>query len=101
MSNTNMASESRFTSQNKTTQQRISHNTVGLVALSDFRSPASLSASTPDRSLATTPDNASDSAAPAKKKKRKVGAVKLSFGDEDDGEGGDGDVAGIHGSWRG
>ena len=30
-------SGSRFTSQNKTTQERISSNTVGLVALSDFR----------------------------------------------------------------
>ncbi|RYP57221.1 hypothetical protein DL769_009623 [Monosporascus sp. CRB-8-3] len=30
-------SDSRFTSQNKTTQERLSSNTVGLVALSDFR----------------------------------------------------------------
>ncbi|KAI0413312.1 XAP5-domain-containing protein [Xylaria grammica] len=107
-----MASESRFTSQNKTTQQRISNNTVGLVALSDFRkrraevleqqereareaavagSPASTS--TPDRSLTGTPDPASDSAAapPQKKKKRKAGGAKLSFGDDDDDEGGEED----------
>ncbi|KAI1123458.1 XAP5-domain-containing protein [Nemania abortiva] len=97
-------SDSRFTSQNKTTQQRISNNTVGLVALSDFRkrraevleqqereareaaiagSPASTP--TPDRSLTGTPDNASDPVAPAKKKKkRKVGGAKLSFGDDED-----------------
>ncbi|KAI0867305.1 XAP5-domain-containing protein [Hypoxylon argillaceum] len=109
-----MASEPRFTSQNKTTQQRISNQTVGLVALSDFRkrraevleqqdreareaaiagSPASTSA-TPDRSLTSTPDSASNPTAPAgKKKKRKVGGAKLSFGDDEgEGEGeGDGD----------
>ncbi|GAP91859.2 putative xap5 domain-containing protein [Rosellinia necatrix] len=102
-----MASESRFTSQNKTTQQRISNNTVGLVALSDFRkrraevleqqereareaaaagSPAS--ASTPDRSLTSTPDNTSNptAAPPKKKKKRRVGGAKLSFGDDGDDE---------------
>ncbi|RYC58389.1 hypothetical protein CHU98_g7815 [Xylaria longipes] len=98
-----MTSDSRFTSQNKTTQQRISNNTVGLVALSDFRKrraevleqqerearEAAISTPTPDRSLASTPDNASDSAAPAKKKrkqkKRRMGGAKLSFGDDDDG----------------
>ncbi|KAI0403793.1 XAP5-domain-containing protein [Xylaria palmicola] len=109
-----MASESRFTSQNKTTQERISNNTVGLVALSDFRKrraevleqqvrearEAAIAGSqtatpTPDRSLTSTPDIASDSAtAPKKKKKRKVGGAKLSFddGDDDDDDGtGDGD----------
>ncbi|KAI0186616.1 XAP5, circadian clock regulator-domain-containing protein [Astrocystis sublimbata] len=103
-----MSTESRFTAQNKTTQQRISNNTVGLVALSDFRkrraevleqqdreardAAASTSTSTPDRSLATTPDQ-SDSPAPAagqiqkqKKKKRKVGGAKLSFANDDDDE---------------
>ncbi|KAI0860341.1 XAP5-domain-containing protein [Xylaria cubensis] len=97
-----MTPESRFTSQNKTTQQRISNNTVGLVALSDFRKrraevleqqerearEGALSTPTPDRSLTSTPDNTTDSAAgPAakkKKKKRKVGGAKLSFGDDDD-----------------
>ncbi|KAI1288868.1 XAP5-domain-containing protein [Xylaria venustula] len=96
-----MSSESRFTSQNKTTQQRISNNTVGLVALSDFRKrraevleqqerearEAAIATSTPDRSLTSTPDPASDSAAPPRKKKtkkRKVGGAKLSFGDDED-----------------
>ncbi|KAK5634042.1 hypothetical protein RRF57_009756 [Xylaria bambusicola] len=104
-----MASDSRFTSQNKTTQQRISNNTVGLVALSDFRKrraevleqqerearEAALSGSptstpTPDRSLTSTPDPASDPAvAPKKKKKKRNVGVKLSFGnDEDENEGG-------------
>lgn len=95
-----MASESRFTSQNKTTQQRISNNTVGLVALSDFRkrraevleqqereARESTSTSTPDRSLTNTPDNANDAAATSlkkRKKKRKVGGAKLSFGDDEE-----------------
>ncbi|KAI0188263.1 XAP5, circadian clock regulator-domain-containing protein [Xylaria flabelliformis] len=96
-----MTPESRFTSQNKTTQQRISNNTVGLVALSDFRKrraevleqqerearEGALSTPTPDRSLTSTPDNTTDSAGPAakkKKKKRKVGGAKLSFGDDED-----------------
>jgi protein FAM50 len=108
---------SRFTPQNKTTNERLSTHTVGLVALSDFRKRraevleqqerearegvlSSSGVSTPiDRSLTGTPDNAgSDSAVgassggggvgsrPAKKKKGKVGATKLSFGDEEDGE---------------
>ncbi|KAI0424519.1 XAP5-domain-containing protein [Xylaria sp. FL1042] len=102
-----MASESRFTSQNKTTQQRISNNTVGLVALSDFRkrraevfeqqereareaaiAGSPRSTSTPDRSLTSTPDPTSDPAGPPKKKKkkRKVGGPKLSFGDDEDEE---------------
>ncbi|KAI1495430.1 XAP5, circadian clock regulator-domain-containing protein [Biscogniauxia marginata] len=109
------SSESRFTSQNKTTQERISNNTVGLVALSDFRKrraevleqqerearEAAISGSpvlTPDRSLTDTPDNtnanvsasASDSSAPPKKRKKKagkVGGAKLSFGDDEDSEG--------------
>ncbi|KAI0529938.1 XAP5-domain-containing protein [Xylaria digitata] len=99
-----MASESRFTSQNKTTQQRISNNTVGLVALSDFRkrraevleqqeresreaaiAGSPTSTSTPDRSLTATPDPANEQGAPPKKKKkRKVGGAKLSFGDDED-----------------
>ncbi|KAI0012431.1 XAP5, circadian clock regulator-domain-containing protein [Xylariaceae sp. FL0662B] len=101
------SSDSRFTSQNKTTQQRISSNTVGLVALSDFRKrraevleqqerearEAAISglspAQTPDRSLTGTPDNASDVSNPPKKKKKKaakLGGPKLSFGHEEDGE---------------
>ncbi|KAI1748413.1 XAP5-domain-containing protein [Xylaria castorea] len=114
-----MTSDSRFTSQNKTTQQRISNNTVGLVALSDFRKrraevleqqerearEAALSTPTPDRSLASTPDNATDSAAPTRRKKtkkRKVGGAKLSFGDDDDDdEEGGGDYGGDKGrGWK-
>lgn len=98
---------SRFTSQNQTTHQRLSTNTVGLVALSDFRkrraevleqqereardAASGTSTPTPDRSLTGTPDNAgSDSGSgfgrPVKKKKKKIGGTKLSFGDEDEDE---------------
>ncbi|KAI1361494.1 XAP5-domain-containing protein [Xylaria arbuscula] len=108
-----MASDSRFTSQNKTTQERLSNNTVGLVALSDFRKrraevleqqerearEAALAGSptatpTPDRSLTSTPDPTSDPTAPPKKKKKKrtVGA-KLSFGDDEDEDTGGGQDA--------
>ncbi|KAM0249661.1 hypothetical protein ACHAQJ_008958 [Trichoderma viride] len=102
---------SRFTPQNKTTNERLSTHTVGLVALSDFRKrraavleeqerearEAALSGtSKPDRSLTGTPDNAgSDSAGsaapgplkkkkPLKKTKQKPGKKLLSFGDDDD-----------------
>ncbi|KAL6860686.1 hypothetical protein ACO1O0_004718 [Amphichorda felina] len=100
-------SASRFAPQNKSTQQRLSTNTVGLVALSDFRKrraevleqqgresrEAALTGSpTPGTS---TPDsesaaNGSDSGPPTKKKKpkkKKPGKKLLSFDDEDgDGE---------------
>ncbi|KAL7944281.1 XAP5 domain-containing protein [Trichoderma barbatum] len=105
---------SRFTPQNKTTNERLSTHTVGLVALSDFRKrraevveqqerearEAALSGtSKPDRSLTGTPDNAgSDSAGSAgpgplkkklkKKTKQKPSKKLLSFDDEDD-DGGD------------
>ncbi|UKZ54613.1 hypothetical protein TrVGV298_008423 [Trichoderma virens] len=104
---------SRFTPQNKTTNERLSTNTVGLVALSDFRKrraevreqqerearEAALSGtSKPDRSLTGTPDNAgSDSAGSAgpgplkkklKKKTKNPGKKLLSFDDDDD-DGGD------------
>ncbi|KAL7810907.1 XAP5, circadian clock regulator domain-containing protein [Trichoderma gracile] len=79
----NQQATSRFTPQNKTTNERLSTNTVGLVALSDFRkrraevleqqereareaalSGTSSSSKPPDRSQTGTPDNAgSDSAA--------------------------------------
>ncbi|KAI1383714.1 XAP5-domain-containing protein [Hypoxylon trugodes] len=100
-------SESRFTSQNKTTQERISTNTVGLVALSDFRKrraevleqqerevrEAIVTGSpldTPDRSRTGTPDDTSDPPNPRKKKLKKekklakTGGAKLSFGDDDE-----------------
>ena len=97
---------SRFTPQNQTTHERLSTNTVGLVAFSDFRKrraevleqqerearEAHLGG-TPDRSLTATPNNASDAsetekqAAKRKKKRLKTaGANKLSFGDDDEGE---------------
>ncbi|KAI0376079.1 XAP5-domain-containing protein [Hypomontagnella monticulosa] len=95
--------DSRFTSQNKTTQERLSTNTVGLVALSDFRKrraqvleqqerearEAIVTGSpldTPDRSRTGTPDEGSDPPNPRKKKKKttKGLAAKLSFGDDDD-----------------
>ncbi|TFB04809.1 FAM50-like protein [Trichoderma ghanense] len=105
---------SRFTPQNKTTNERLSTNTVGLVALSDFRKrraevleqqerearEVALSGTSrpPDRSQTGTPDNAgSDSAggsssAPAgplkkkakKKAKQNPGKKLLSFGDDDE-----------------
>lgn len=110
---------SRFVAQNKTTHERLSTNTVGLVALSDFRKrraevleeqerearEALLSASsTPSRSLSRTPagdtsaaDSGSGADKPSKKKlkkKRKIGVQKLSFGsDEEDGEQSDDDVS--------
>ncbi|KAI0022464.1 XAP5-domain-containing protein [Xylariomycetidae sp. FL0641] len=105
------SSESRFTAQNKTTQQRISSNTVGLVALSDFRKrraevleqqerearQAAVAAdptSTPDRSLTATPENTSDPDAPRRKKKKKktaraAAAAKLSFGGDEEEDGAD------------
>ncbi|RFU76841.1 hypothetical protein TARUN_5427 [Trichoderma arundinaceum] len=101
---------SRFTPQNKSTHERLSTHTVGLVALSDFRKrraevleqqerearEAALSGtSKPDRSQTGTPDNAgSDSAGSAgpgplkkklkKKTKQKPGKKLLSFGDDED-----------------
>ncbi|KAI1413862.1 XAP5-domain-containing protein [Hypoxylon sp. FL1857] len=99
------SSDSRFTSQNKTTQERLSTNTVGLVALSDFRKRRAevleqqereareaivtgTPLDTPDRSRTGTPDNGSDSNPRKKKKKEKkagkVGGAKLSFGDDED-----------------
>ncbi|KAI2619133.1 XAP5-domain-containing protein [Hypoxylon sp. NC1633] len=109
-------SDSRFTSQNKTTQQRLSTNTVGLVALSDFRkrraevleqqereARESIITGTPvdssDPSPIVTPDTVSDATAPPKKKKKrqdkkkvKGGISKLSFGVDGD-EGTDYDAA--------
>lgn len=102
------SSDFRFTAQNKTTQQRLSTTTVGLVALSDFRKrraevleqqerearEAVISGTplgTPDRSRTGTPatlDDTSDASNPRKKKKAKkatkVGGTKLSFGDDEE-----------------
>ncbi len=101
---------SRFTPQNKTTHERLSTNTVGLVALSDFRKrraevleqqerearEAALSSrtntSTPDRSLTGTPNNASAENSEAerqKKKPKKRARALVSFGDDAEEEGDD------------
>lgn len=95
---------SRFTAQNQTTQERLSTNTVGLVALSDFRKrraevleqqerearEAHLSgANTPDRSQTATPNisDIGEGERQAKKKKKKATRALVSFGDdEEDGE---------------
>ncbi|KAL2152913.1 hypothetical protein VTH82DRAFT_4068 [Thermothelomyces myriococcoides] len=105
---------SRFTPQNQTTNDRLSINTVGLVALSDFRKrraevleqqereareaalSARTNASTPDRSLTATPNNASADSSETerqkKKKKKKHTKALVSFGDEEEEE--DGDASG-------
>lgn len=95
---------SRFAPQNKTTNERLSTHTVGLVALSDFRKrraevleqqereaheAAFSGTSTPDRSLTGTPDivgsDKGNGAQPLKKKKKKKQGKKLlSFGDDED-----------------
>ena len=110
---------SRFTPQNKTTHERLSTNTVGLVALSDFRKrraevleqqereareAALTGTSTPDRSLSGTPDNAGSepadgsgggsSARPAKKSKKRAGKKLLSF-DDDEEDDSDGSALGV------
>ncbi|KAF3356206.1 hypothetical protein VDGD_08083 [Verticillium dahliae] len=99
---------SRFTPQNQTATQRVATNTVGLVALSDFRKrraeaieqhereareAAFPGGTTPDRSDSATPANATSdsgdsSARPTKKKKKKSKTVgsKLSFGDDEEDE---------------
>ncbi|KAI8211810.1 FAM50 family protein [Colletotrichum sp. SAR 10_86] len=94
---------SRFTAPKKTTTERLSSNTVGLVQLSDYRKrhaevldqqererEAALSGtSTPNRSHSATPDPGSDSGSGAskpKKRKKKIGGSKLSFGDDEEEE---------------
>ncbi|KAL2267866.1 hypothetical protein VTJ83DRAFT_5143 [Remersonia thermophila] len=105
-------SNPRFAPQNKTTQELLSTNTVGLVALSDFRkrraevleqqerearlaalaarNSANANASTPDRSLTATPINASAEASEAErqqpKKKKKRTKALVSFGDDEEEE---------------
>ncbi|KAL2018377.1 hypothetical protein VTK56DRAFT_912 [Thermocarpiscus australiensis] len=93
---------SRFTPQNQTTHERLSTNTVGLVALSDFRKRraevleqqereareaalAQSNTSTPDRSLTATPNNGSDnSGAERQRKKKKRTKALVSFGDDEE-----------------
>lgn len=101
---------SRFTPQNKTTHERLSTNTVGLVALSDFRkrraevleqqereareaalATRTSAVSTPDRSLTATPNNANATSADnseaekqKKKKQKKSARALVSFGDEEE-----------------
>ncbi|KAL7629790.1 hypothetical protein AAE478_001313 [Parahypoxylon ruwenzoriense] len=106
------SSSSRFASQTKSAQQRLSNNTIGLVALSDFRKRRAevleqqqreareaiitgTPLDTPGRSRTGTPDIPSDASNERKKRKRKRSAkssgAKLSFGDdEDDAESGNG-----------
>ncbi|KAK4121566.1 XAP5-domain-containing protein [Parathielavia appendiculata] len=114
MSDQSSQPASRFTPQNQTTTSRLSTNTVGLVALSDFRkrraevleqqereareaatalanAAARTSTSTPDRSLTTTPNNATsaDNSEGERQKKRKKEKVKrakalVSFGDDEE-----------------
>jgi protein FAM50 len=84
--------ESRFQSQNKSTQERISNTTVGLVTHADFRKRRAEvleqqereATGTPvDRSLTTTPDPAAaSSTAQHKKQAKKRKVSKLSFDDE-------------------
>ncbi|SPQ23957.1 8dfeec6f-0720-4821-a050-59e1591ba690 [Thermothielavioides terrestris] len=98
----------RFTAQNKSTHERLSTNTVGLVALSDFRKrraevleqqerearEAALAArtsatSTPDRSLTATPNNASAESSEAERqraKKKKRTKALVSFGGDEEEE---------------
>ncbi|KAI1462997.1 XAP5-domain-containing protein [Daldinia caldariorum] len=109
---------SRFTAQNKTTQQRLSTNTVGLVALSDFRKRRAevieqqereardaivtgTPLDTPERSRTSTPDDGSDISNPRKKKKKKEEkktakgrGTKLSFADDEGENEGDENSAG-------
>jgi protein FAM50 len=106
------APPSRFTPSNKTTHERLTTNTVGLVALSDFRkrraevleqqereareailAVSNNNAPAPDQSQTSTPNNASDTSEAERqvKKKKKARKALLSFGDdegaEDEGEG--------------
>lgn len=100
------APPSRFTPSNKTTHERLTTNTVGLVALSDFRKrraevleqqerearEAALSVtnagSAPDRSQSATPNNASDNSEAErlirKKTKKPRRKALLSFGDDEE-----------------
>lgn len=99
------APPSRFTPSNKTTHERLTTNTVGLVALSDFRKrraevleqqerearEAILAVSNnnaPAPEQTSTPNNASDNSEAERqvKKKKKARKALLSFGDDEGGE---------------
>ncbi|KAH8891792.1 XAP5-domain-containing protein [Thozetella sp. PMI_491] len=96
------STNSRFKAQNQTTNERLSSNTVGLVALSDFRKRRAevleqqereareAAFATPDRSMTTTPKNASDNSESERKSKKKKAARRgkalVSFGDDEEGE---------------
>ncbi|TVY42310.1 FAM50 family protein [Lachnellula occidentalis] len=94
----------RFTSQKTTAEDLLSTQTVGLVKLSDFRKRRAEAVEQKDRdaqdlltgtssgtgSGRATPDGASTPMEPpVKKKKRKVGTPKLSFGMDEEEEGGE------------
>lgn len=89
---------------NQTTQERLSTNTVGLVALSDFRKRRAevleqqerevrealrSGTSTPGQDRSATPNNNSDvsEVEKASRKKKKQKKALVSFGDDEDGEG--------------
>lgn len=91
--------ESRFQPQNKTTSERVSQTTVGLVTNADYRKRRAEvleeqereATGTPvDRSLTSTPDPvAAKSTAQAKKQVKKRKAAKLSFDNDADEEAGE------------
>ncbi|KAK0100531.1 hypothetical protein ONS95_006991 [Cadophora gregata] len=97
----------RFTSQTKTAEDLLSTQTVGLVNLSDYRKRRAEAIEQKERDvqdailgvISGQPTPTSDGALtpsqpPLKKKKRKAGTPKLSFGDDgEDGEGTDADVS--------
>ncbi|KAF4635660.1 hypothetical protein G7Y89_g2422 [Cudoniella acicularis] len=92
----------RFTSSAKTAEDLLSTQTVGLVNLSDFRKRRAEALEQKERDAhdvfanaggargsATPTDGASTPKEPPLKKKRKVGTPKLSFGGDDDEDGGE------------
>lgn len=120
MSDPSRGAASRFTPQNQTTNERLSTNTVGLVALSDFRkrraevleqqereareaaatatrpNATTTNTSTPDRSLTATPNNANSGADDGdgdklkRRKKPRKAKALVSFGDDEGEEEGSG-----------
>jgi protein FAM50 len=101
------APPSRFTPSNKTTHERLTTNTVGLVALSDFRkrraevleqqekeareailAAQNSNSAAPDRSETSAPNNAGDNSEVERqvKKKKKAKKALLSFDDDEGAE---------------